>query len=93
MSKGHGKGGLCRINSFCCGHAQAGGTFIAVFLIACERVVSTAVCRRLNRGACEASARQAAMIGYDEGARNGSRVVRECEFEASVWVGGILNTT
>ena len=93
MSKGHGKGGLCRINSFCCGHAQAGGTLIAVVLIACERVVSTAVCRRLNRSACEANARKAAMIGYDEGAQNVSRVVQECEVDASVWVGCILNTT
>ena len=87
------KGGLCRINSFCCGHAQAGSPLIAVFLITCERVVSTAVCRRLNRSVCEASPRKATMIGYDEGARNRSRVVRECEVEASVWVVRILNAT
>ncbi len=33
------------------------------------------------------------MIGYDEGVRNTSGVVRECEVETSAWVGDILNTT
>ena len=33
------------------------------------------------------------MMGCDEGACNGSRVVRERYVEASVWVSGILNAT
>ena len=46
-----------------------------------ERVISSAVGRPLKRSACDVSVRKAATIGYDEGARNGSRVVLECEFE------------
>ena len=63
--------------------------FIAVFLITRERVASTAVCR-LNKSTCDVSAHKVAIIGYDDGTCNGFQVVRGCE--ASVWVGGILDT-
>ena len=79
------------MDSCCCRNAQAGSAFIAVFWMTRERVVSTAVCRYLSRGACDVSARKAAMIGYGDGTRNCSSFVRECEVEASLWVGGILN--